>query len=44
MRLIYSEWHDEFANRKITVTEIISAASTISQSSNEEKREEMQLL
>ena len=44
MRLVYSAWHDEFASRPVTVADVISAASSVGQSANDELRDALHLV
>lgn len=44
MRLVYSAWHEEFSSRPVTVAEVISAASSLGQSANDELRDALHLV
>ncbi len=44
MRLVYSAWFEEFGNRPVTVAEVISSASSVGQSANDDLRDALQLV
>jgi len=44
MRLVYSAWLDEFGSRPVTVAEVISSASSVGQSANDDLRDALQLV
>lgn len=44
MRLVYSAWFDEFGSKAVTVAEVISSASSVGQSANDDLRDALQLV
>jgi len=44
MRLLYSAWQDTFGDKPVTVAEVITEASSLGQSANDELRDALQLV
>lgn len=44
MRLVYSAWFEKFGTKAVTVSEVISAASSVGQSANDDLRDALQLV
>lgn len=44
MRLVYSAWFDAFGSNAVTVAEVVSSASSVGQSANDDLRDALQLV
>ena len=44
MRLVFSSWHNEFGSQPVTVAAVLSAASSVGQSANDDLRDALHLV